>query len=123
MSNKEKWAKLQEFQNENKEFLILSANPVDDSILVSFGGLNVFVKFPGKDMEQGVIFNALRKSAFEDSIDAFMSGIMKATGISDKEDGGEVLKVLGGAIKAIGENREIIKNKATKNVKSKSTGK
>lgn len=105
MSKPIDWAKIQEFQNENKDLLIMSASPKEDSILISFGGLNTFVKFPGKDMEKGVVFNALRKSKFKTAIEPFMEGIVAATQISDKEEGGEVLKVLGGAIKSIGESR------------------
>lgn len=95
------------------------ASPKDDSISISFGGLNAFVRFPGKDMADSVVFNALRKSKFKEAIDPLMSGIIEATGISDTEEGGEVLKVLGGAIKNIGEQKELQKPKLTKqNVKT-----
>jgi len=117
---KPQWEKLQEFQNDNKDMLIMFASPVDDSISISFGGLNTFVRFPGKDMEKGVVFNALRKSKFLDSIDAFMCGIIESSGISEKEEGGEVLKVLGGAMKAIGEQRGVLKDNVKKDAKNKS---
>lgn len=118
--NKEQWQKIQDFQNEHKDVLIMVASPKDDSISVSFGGLNGFVRFPGKDMSQGVVFNALRKSKFDVAIDPFMSGFIEATGISEKDEGGEVLKVLGGAMRGIGEQRELSKTKLNKkNVKSK----
>lgn len=118
--DKTQWQKIQEFQNEHKDLLIMVASPKDDAISVSFGGLNGFVRFPGKDMSQGVVFNALRKSKFDVSIDPFMSGVIEASGISEKGDGGEVLKVLGGVMKGIGEQRELAKTKLTKkNVKSK----
>lgn len=117
--DKELWQKIQDFQNENKNFLIMVASPKEDAISISFGGLNAFVRFPGKDMESGVVFNALRSSKFSEAIDPFMAGVIEATGISDKGDGGEVLKVLGGAIKNIGEQREVLKTKITKkNVKN-----
>lgn len=104
------WKKFLEFQDQNKEFLVMIASPREDAISISFGGLNAFVKFPGASMEKGVIFNALRKSKFNESIDILMTGIIKATDIDDKEEGGEVLKVLGGAIRGIGEQRELQKN-------------
>lgn len=104
--SKVNWKKVQEWQDENKDLLVMVASPREDGISISFGGLNTFVKFPGKDMEKGVVFNALRKSKFNESIDAFMTGIISATGISERDEGGEVLKVLGGAVKAIGETRE-----------------
>jgi hypothetical protein len=119
MSNKVDWKKFLEFQDKNKEFLIMIASPREDAISVSFGGLNAFVKFPGTSMEKGVVFNCLRKSKFNEAIDIFMSGIMKATDIDEKEEGGEVLKVLGGAVKAIGEKRELEKN----NIKQKNVTK
>lgn len=117
--DKIQWQKLQDFQNDHKDLLIMIASPKDDAISVSFGGLNTFVKFPGKDMSDGVVFNALRKSKFETAIDPFMSGIITSSGISEKEQGGEILKVLGGSMKAIGEQRELSKTKLTKkNVKT-----
>ena len=103
------WSKIQEYQNEHKDLLVLVASPADDSISISFGGLNTFVRFPGTDVEKGVVFNALRQSKFKESIDAFMCGIIESSGISDKDQGGEVLKVLGGSMKAIGEQRETLK--------------
>jgi hypothetical protein len=115
---KPNWEKLQEFQNEHKDLLIMVASPADDSISISFGGLNTFVRFPGKDMEKGIVFNALRKSKFADSIDPLMCGIIESSGISDKEEGGEVLKVLGGSVKAIGEQRETLKANIKKDAKS-----
>ena len=68
-------------------------------------------------MEKGVVFSARRKSKFKESIDAFMCGIIDSTGISEKEEGGEVLKVLGGSVKAIGEQRETLKANIKKNAK------
>lgn len=103
--SKVNWKKVQEWQDENKDLLVIVASPREDSISVSFGGINGFVKFPGDDMEKGVVFNALRKSKFEESIDAFMTGIIESTGISDKEEGGEVLKVIGGGMMNIGIER------------------
>lgn len=118
--DKKRWQKLQDFTDENKDLLILFASPKEDSILVTYGGLRGFVKFPGKDMADGVVFNALRKSKFGDAIDPLMTGIIEATGISDKEEGGEVLKVLGGVVKNIGEHRETLKGKLNKkNAKTK----
>lgn len=110
MSKKIDWQKFQDFQNENKDLLIMIASPKEDGISVSFGGLNTFVKFPGVDMEKGVVFNALRASKFNEAIDAFMTGFIESTGISEKDDGGEVLKVLGGSMKVIGEKR-VLKTK------------
>lgn len=106
MSKKIDWQKLQDFQNENKNLLIMIASPEEDSIAVSFGGLNTFVKFPGKDMEKGVVFNALRESKFDEAIDPFMTGLIESTGIKEKESGGEVLKALGGSMLSIGKAKK-----------------
>ncbi len=51
------WQKIQDFQNDNQEQLIMVADPREDSISISFGGLNTFIKFPGKDMSSGEVFN------------------------------------------------------------------
>lgn len=117
--NKELWTKIQDWQNEHKDLLIMVASPREDAISISFGGLGAFVKFPGKDMEKGVVFNALRDSKFKDAIDPFMAGLIEGTGIKETGDGGEVLKVLGGAMKSIGEARGKLKAKITKNGKGK----
>lgn len=110
--SKSNWQQIQEWQNDNKDKLIMVADPRDDSISISFGGLNTFVKFPGKDMEKGVVFNSLRKSKFNETIDILMTGVIQSTGMSDKEESGELLKVLGGAVKTFGEVRDNnLKNK------------
>jgi hypothetical protein len=117
------WKKFHEFMAENKHLLILVADPKSDEIAISFGGLNTFVKFPMESMDKGVVFNALRKSKFNEAIDAFMTGVVNATGISEKEpNGNELLKVVGGSMKALGIEQkgsklEVINNK--KNGKSK----
>lgn len=112
--DKERQIKLQEFADENKDLLVMFASPRHDLIYVSFGGYSGLVKFPGTDMDKGVVFNALRKSKFADAIDPFMTGLMEASGISDKEDGGEVLKAVGGIMKSIGDERDVIKKNINK---------
>lgn len=97
------WTKIQEWQNDNKDLLIMVASPQEDSIGISFGGLNTFVKFPMKTMDDGVVFNALRQSRFDEAITPFIEGVVKSTGITPSNKGGnELLKVLGGAIQSIG---------------------
>lgn len=117
MSQKINWEKIQEWQNEHPDLLIMVASPREDAMSISFAKLNTFVKFPGADMEKGVIFNALRKSKFEVAIDPFMTGLMTATGLSEKDEGGEVLKVLGGSMKGIGEQRAVLS--ASKKINAK----
>lgn len=108
------WSKLAEFQDANKDLLIMIASPREDSISISFGGLNGFVRFPPGEMDKGIVFNALRESKFNDAIDPFINGVMEATGIKETGPGGELLKVLGGGIRSIGKGRELQKNKITK---------
>lgn len=103
MSKKIDWAKIQEYQNDNKELMIMVADPQSDSISISFGGFNTFVRFPMKDLADGVVFNALRESSFKGAIEPFMEGVVKSTGITPKNKGGnELLKVLGGAMQGLG---------------------
>jgi hypothetical protein len=97
------WKKIQEYQNENKGFLIMVADPETDAVSVSYGGLNAFFKFPMESLDKGVVFNALRESGFNDAIEPFMEGVVKSTGITPKSAGGnELLKALGGSMKSIG---------------------
>lgn len=115
--NKINWEKLAEFANENKDIFIVFASPRTDEIYSSFNGLKSFVKFPMESMDKGVIFNALRKSKFEVAIDPFMAGFMESTGIKETEEGGELLKVIGGNLKALGVGKSEVTNK--KNAKTK----
>jgi len=100
------------------------ADPNSDSISISYGGLNTFVRFPMQTLVDGVVFNALRESGFKSAIEPFMEGVVKSSGISPKNKGGnELLKVLGGAMKGIGisKAKEIRSNLAefTKNENGK----
>lgn len=111
---KTNWEKLQEFQNEHKDLLIMFASPTDDAISISFGGLNSFVRFPeSESMDKSVVYNAIRESKFNEAIGAFMAGFAEGTGITpDKPDGLQIHHILGGAIKSIGKSKgRIIKNK------------
>lgn len=122
MSKRTDWLKIQEYANsENKNLFFLCADPHSDEIFISFNGNHSFVKFPSVEMDKGVVFNALRKSKFEEAIGPFMTGIVEATGISPgNKEGNEFLKVIGGAVKALGVDSSQIKSKITKNDKSKS---
>lgn len=117
------WSKLQEFQHENPDLLIMIADPKTDEISISFRKQNAFTKFPFTDMSRGVVFNALRKSKFSEAIDAFMVAIIESTGIDvTNKDGNELLKLLGGAMRGLGVGEEASRlqviNKKT-NAKSK----
>lgn len=118
---KPNWKKLQDFTDENKDLLMMIASPKEDSILITFGGLRAFVRFPGKDMSSGVVFNALRQSKFEKAIIPFTTGVANATGFDGSIEGSNIVQSFNGGIKAIGEQRELSKGKVTKkNVKNKS---
>lgn len=123
---KTNWIKIQDYANtESKELLTLHADPKSDEIFISFNGQNAFVKFPFKDMATGVVFNALRKSKFKEAIDAFMTGVIESTGIDvTNKDGNELLKTLGGGIKALGvEKYNIINDNKKSNGKNKNKSK
>ena len=115
------WIKIQDYANtESKSLLTLFADPKSDEIFISFNGQNAFVKFPFKDMASGVVFNALRQSKFKDAIDAFMTGVIESTGINTTNvEGNELLKTLGGGIKALGVEKDKINNKTKKHGKKK----
>lgn len=106
------FSKIQEYQNENKNLLIMVADPQSDSISISYGGFNTFVRFPMESMDKGVIFNALRESKFEEAIMPLIVGISEASGIKGtKVAGANLLKVIGGAVKNIGIAKEKEKRK------------
>lgn len=122
MSTKTNWEKIQEYANtESKGLLTLFADPKSDEILISFNGHNCFVKFPFKDMSEGVVFNALRESKFKEAIDAFMTGVIESTGIDTANaNGNELLKAAGGAIKSIGIEQTKTRLKVNKKSHAKS---
>ena len=101
---KRNWEKLQEFQNENKDLLVMFACPKEDAISISYGGYNTFVQFPKGSVDKGIVFNALRESKFIEAIEPFMEGLVKATGFNPEKSSGanELLKTLGGGMKSIG---------------------
>lgn len=109
------WKTIQDFADKHKDMFFMVCSPKEDSILMTFWGLRGFVKFPGKDMSEGIIFNALRKSSFEDAIIPFTEGVASATRFNESIEGSNVIKVLNGGIRSIGEQKEIIKNKLIKN--------
>lgn len=99
-----KWPELQEFMNKNKHLLIVIADPMTDEMCISFQERNGFVRFPSKDMLDGVIFNALRESKWAEAIDPFIAGVVKCTGmdVSTSKAANEVMSALGGGMKTIG---------------------
>ena len=103
--SQERWEQIQAWMNENKDLLIMVASPQEDAIAISFNKRNTFVKFPPAEKDKGVIFNALRQSKFTSAIDPLMCGIIKATGLDSKEENAQqVLQVIGGSVKAMGED-------------------
>lgn len=111
--------KIKEFLHENKDLLIFVADPKTDWMVTAFGDDFATIQFPFETMDKGLVFNALRKSKFQESIDAFMTGIEQATGIT-VEDNQQLAHIIGGSIKAIGENRsKLSDDKKKKNGKTK----
>lgn len=115
------WQQIQDWSNENKHLLIMVADPTTDEINISFNEMNAFVRFPMDKKEHGVIFNSLKKSKFKEAIDPFMTGIIDATGIDEKDEahGMQVLHVLGGAMRSFGEATPVKRSKLEVNKKSK----
>ncbi len=101
-----KWPEFQEFMNANKNLLVMIADPVTDEVCISFQGLNGFMRFPSKDMFDGVVFNALRQSKFDEAIGPFMSGVVECSGIDvSTKEGNEFLEKLGSTMRAIGRTK------------------
>lgn len=124
MSKKVDWVKIQDWQKDNEHLLIMVADPATDSISISYGGLNGFVKFPMESLDKGVIFNALRESSFKDAISPLITGISEGTGITPANAGGnELLKALGGGIKSIGITKAAQNRSNLSNFMKKDNGK
>lgn len=106
---------IKEFLHQNKDLLIFVADPKTDWMVVAYDDKFATVQFPFDEMENGIVFNALRRSKFNEAIDPFMSGIEKATGIT-VEDNQQLAHIIGGSIRSIGEAR-------LKGISKKSNGK
>lgn len=112
------WQKITDFQQENKHLFFIVAS-LNDEISLSFNGKSGFVRFPMESQEKGVVFNALRKSKFNEAIDPFMAGVIEGSGIDIKQpEGNELLKTIGGAVKSLGVGEvKLEEPKKTKNGK------
>ena len=114
MADKEE---IKEFLHKHKDLLIFVADPKTDWMVTAFGDNFATVQFPFESMDKGIVFNALRKSKFNEAIDPFMVGLEEATGIK-VEDNQQLAHIVGGSIRAIGEAR--LKSKKKTNGKKKS---
>lgn len=122
MADQKRWQKLNDFANENKDLLFMIADPATDEILFTFNLMNGFVRYPMESKTSGVVFNALRASSFETAIDAFIAGVSEGMKMKETPETGELLRNIGGHVKAFGEktkeDRSKIIKKANKKVKN-----
>lgn len=118
MTEKSKIQEIQDFMHANKDMLIIVANPKTDLIVTGFGDHYATVQFPFVSMATGIVFNALRKSQFNDAIDPLMVGLEKVTGIK-VEDNQQLAHIIGGSIKNIGEARDKVKRRSALSIKRK----
>lgn len=93
---------LEEYKNfiaDHPEQLIMVFNPASDDILASYAGKYTFVRF---EDEKHVVLRALSPDMFELAIDEFMAGVINTLGI-DEQKNVQLVKAVGGSVKAIGE--------------------
>jgi len=113
---------IKDFLEKNADLLIFVADPRTDEMITAFGKNFAVIQFPFEAMDKGIVFNALRKSKFNDVIDPFMTGIEEATGITVK-DNQQLAHIIGGSIKSLGEVKdkksEPLSAKKKTNAKSK----
>jgi len=119
LKDQKKNKEIREFIENNNDLLIMIADPKTDEFVISFGGQFAVVQFPFERMEDGIVFNALSKSKFQDAIDPLMSGI-ESIGIK-VEDNQQFSHIIGGSIKSIGEKieeqRSLLPTKKKRNAK------
>ena len=99
--NKNTFERVKKFAHDNKELLVIVANPVTDEIFIGFDDVNSFVKFPPV---MRVVEGVLRAGSFEKNIDEFMAGIIRGMG-DKKVEGVQFYKVIGGGVHAVGRER------------------
>lgn len=94
-----------DYSNDKSGLLFIVANPLKDEILVSFGGKNVYSRFPKADkVQNNVLVQMMSKSAFKESMNEFLMMIKKASGINEV-DGLQMFQVVGGAIQSMVKNK------------------
>jgi len=105
-----------EFIADHPDQLIMVFNPASDQILASYGGKYTFVGF---EEEKHVILRVVSPDMFELAIDEFMSAFIDVLNINEK-DNVQLIKAVGGSVKAIG---EALQDNQKQNAKSKKGGK
>lgn len=94
---------IKKFIHANKHLLIIVANPATDELVTAFSDIIAHTRFRTPDNKQlNVVLNVLKKSRFENTIDAFMQAFMEGVKIDEKDkDGAQFVKAVGGGIRSI----------------------
>lgn len=108
---------IKDFLHSHKDLLIMVADPKTDEIVIAYNDQFAVTQYPFESMDKGIVFNALRESKFDETIDPLMVGIEKATGIT-VENNQQLSHIIGGSIMNIGKKSKLPVNKQ-KNAKTK----
>lgn len=94
-----------DFADTKKGLLFIVANPLRDEVIVTFNGVNSYARFPQTDKpENNILVQMMTKSNFKESMNEFLTMLVKTTGINQK-DGQQLYQVVGGAVQSMVNNK------------------
>ena len=94
-----------DFADTKKGLLFIVANPLKDEVVVTFGGQAHYGRFPVmSDPKNNILVQMMTKSNFKESMNEFLTMLIKTTGISQK-DGNQLYQVVAGAIQTMVKNK------------------
>lgn len=90
-----------DFADTKKGLLFIVANPLKDEVVVTFNGKAHYGRFPVMaDPKNNILVQMMTKSNFKESMNEFLTMLIKTTGISQK-DGNQLYQVVAGAIQSM----------------------
>lgn len=111
---------IKEFAHANKHLLLIVGNPVTDELFVGYNDLNSFVRFSADETHRNIILQTLLQSRFASTIDEFTTGFMELLAIKpDHAASAQLIKLVGGAMFAIGDTMDLQEISKSKKVEKK----
>lgn len=106
-STKRKMLDIQQFAHNHRKYLVIIADPKDDTIFVSFGDQQVTGKIKTADgRNHNVVRRVLKNSGFENTIDFFLVGVMEVLKMKGIEYFSDFGKFIDGALFNISKARK-----------------
>ena len=90
-----------DFADTKKGLMFIVANPLKDEVVVTFGGKAHYGRFPVMaDPKNNILVQMMTKSNFKESMNEFLTMMVKTTGVNPK-DGNQFYQVVAGAVQSM----------------------